>query len=127
MKTTIFIGLILFTFALLVYSIATWAGVKSGIMKKWHLILFWLGFVADLSATLAIGWVYGGFQNNFHSYLGAIALLAILAQNIAGTKILKDGDQKRITSFPKKVSLPVWVLWIASYVAGLVLSGGGGH
>ena len=125
METTIFIGLILFTFALIVYSIATWAGVKSGILKKWHLILFWIGFVADLSATLAIGWVYGGFQQNTHSYLGAIALLAVLAQNIAATKILKDGDQKWIISFPKKVSLPVWVIWMASYIAGLLLSGGG--
>ena len=125
METTILIGLILFTFALIVYSVATWAGVKSGILKKWHLILFWIGFVADLSATLAIGWVYGGFQQNTHSYLGAIALLAVLAQNIAATKILKDGDQNWVTSFPKKVSLPVWVIWMASYIAGLLLSGGG--
>lgn len=125
METTIFIGLILFTFALIVYSVATWAGVKSGIIKKWHLILFWIGFVADLSATLAIGWVYGGFVQNTHSYLGAIALLAILAHNIAASRILKIGDQKWISAFPKKVSLPVWVIWMASYVAGLMLSGGG--
>ena len=125
METTILIGLILFTFALIVYSVATWAGVRSGILKKWHLILFWIGLIADLSATLAIGWVYGGFVQNMHSYLGAIALLAVLAQNIAATIILKNKNEEKIISFPKKVSLPVWVIWMASYIAGLLLSGGG--
>ena len=124
METTIFIGLILFTFALIVYTIATWAGVIKGVLKKWHLVLFWLGFIADLSATLAIGYVYGGFVQNFHSYIGAAALIAILAQNIAGTMFLKQGNEKWIAAFPRKIALPVWVLWMASYIAGLILSGG---
>jgi len=124
MLTAILIGLILFTFALLVYSIATWAGVLSGSLKKWHLILFWIGFVADVSGTVTIGSVYGGFVMNTHSYLGAIALIVVLAQNIAATKILLDKNEKWITRFPKKVSLPVWVIWMVSYIAGLILSGG---
>ncbi|MCD6426204.1 MAG: hypothetical protein J7L35_11980 [Anaerolineales bacterium] len=124
MDTTILIGLILFTFALLVYSIATWAGVISGNLKKWHLILFWIGFIADLSGTLAIGSVYGKFVQNTHSYLGAIALLAVLAQNIAATIILLKVNTKWIPTFPKKISLPVWAIWTASYIAGLILSGG---
>ncbi|MEN8240654.1 MAG: hypothetical protein ABFS17_01940 [Chloroflexota bacterium] len=124
METTVLIGLILFTFALLIYTIATWAGVKSKILKKWHMVLYWLGFTADFYATFSIGYVYGGFQQNFHSYLGAAALLAILAQNIAGTNYLIKGKQERLAAFPKKISFPVWVLWIASYIAGLILSGG---
>ncbi len=125
MESTIFIGLILFTFALIVYSVATWAGVRSGILKKWHLVILWIGLIADLSATLAIGWVYGGFVQNTHSYIGAVALLAVLAQNIAATIILKNGDENKMASFPKKVFIPVWVIWMASYIAGLLLSGGG--
>ncbi len=123
MPTEVFIGLILFTFALLVYSIATWAGVLSGSLKKWHLILFWIGFVADVSGTIIIGSMYNGFVMNTHSYLGAIALIAILAQNIAATKILQGGNEKWIANFPKKISLPIWVIWMASYIAGLMLSG----
>ena len=124
MDIRILLGLILFTLALLVYSIATWAGVISGRLKKWHLFLFWIGFVADFSGTFSIGSVYGGFVMNMHSYLGALALIAILLQNIAGTKILLGKNEKWIVNFPRKVFLPVWILWMASYIAGLVLSGG---
>jgi uncharacterized repeat protein (TIGR03987 family) len=123
MPKVILITLILYTFALLVFSTATWAGVKSKILKKWHLVLYWLGFIADFSATLSVGIAYGGFQQNFHSYLGAVALLAILTQNIAGTKFLIKGNQEQLASFPKKFGIPVWVLWVASFVAGLLLSG----
>ena len=123
MDVRILIGLVLFTFALLVYSIATWAGVIAGKLKKWHLFLFWIGVVADVSGTFIIGSVYGGFVMNMHSYIGAIAIIAILIQNIFGTKIMLANNEKWIVNFPKKVLLPVWVLWMASYIAGLMLSG----
>ena len=123
MDVRILIGLVLFTFALLVYSIATWAGVIAGKLKKWHLFLFWFGLTADISGTFIIGSVYGGFVMNMHSYIGAIAIIAILIQNIFGTKIMLANNEKWILNFPKKVLLPVWVLWMASYIAGLMLSG----
>ena len=125
MQTAVLTGLVLFTFALLVYSIATWAGVLSKNLKKWHLILFWAGFIADLSGTLIIGSAYGGFVMNLHSVLGAIALVAILANNIIATKTLRDKDEKWIATIPKKISLPVWAFWMASYIAGIMLSNGG--
>lgn len=124
MDIRILIGLILFTLALLVYSIATWAGVIAGKLKKWHLLLFWIGLVADVSGTFIIGSVYGGFVMNTHSYLGAVAIIAILLQNIFGTKTLLEKNETWIVKFPKKVLLPVWILWMASYIAGLILSGG---
>jgi len=120
----VLIGLVLFTIALLVYSIATWAGVISGKLKKWHLFIFWIGFVADVSGTLIIGSVHSGFVMNTHSILGTIALIAIFAQNIAATKVLQVENEKWIAKLPKKVFLPVWILWMASYIAGLILSGG---
>ncbi|MEN8173413.1 MAG: HsmA family protein [Chloroflexota bacterium] len=123
MEKALLIGLTLFNIALLVYSIATWAGVLSKKLKKWHLVLFWVGLIADVSGTLVIGWQYGGFVPNLHSYLGAIALVAMLAHNIAATKKLSGADEKGIAAFPKKISLPVWVIWMISYVAGLILSG----
>ena len=124
MDVRVLIGVVLFTFALIVYSIATWAGVVSGKLKKWHLSLFWFGLAADISGTFIIGSIHGGFVMNTHSYLGAVAIIAILVQNIFSTKILLGENKKWIATLPKKVFLPVWILWILSYITGLVLSGG---
>jgi len=125
MPNALLIGIILFTTALLLYSIATWAGVLSGGLKKWHLILFWAGLVADMSGTFVIGASRGGFVMNTHSILGTLALLAMLAQNIGATIVFKRGDEKWIADYPKKISLPIWFLWMASFVTGLILSGSG--
>ena len=124
MPTQLLLGLFLFTLALLLYTIATWAGVKSGALKKWHLFLFWGGLVADISGTVVIAVMAGGFVMNIHSILVTIALIAMTINNIMATKALQSKDENQIASFPKKVSIPVWVIWMASYVAGLMLSGG---
>ena len=125
MQIEILIGLILFTLALLIYSVAAWAGVISKGIKKWHLILFWVGFAADIMGTFSIGSAHGGLVINSHTILGMIALASMLAQNIAATKIYQSKNEKWLTTFPKRVSLPIWGIWIASYIGGLILSGGG--
>ncbi len=122
MDSALPIGITLFTIALISYTIATMAGVFGGGLKKWHIIVFWLGFAGDSTGTLVIGAANGGFVWNFHSIIGTIALVAMLAQNIGAMMALGSGDEARIAAYPKKVSLPVWVLWVASFVTGLYLA-----
>ena len=78
----------------------------------------------DATDTLVIGAANGGFVWNFHSIIGTIALLAMLAQNVGAMMAFGSEDGARMAAYPKKVTLPVWLIWIVSFVTGLALARG---
>ena len=122
MEMKILISVIFFTLALLLYSVATWSAILHKELKKRHLICFWIGFAVDLSGTLLIGSAHDGFVVNMHSIIGIFALLAILIQNIMAQKVLNENNTKYLNLFPKRILLPIWLLWMFTYFAGVALS-----
>ena len=39
------------TLALVFYSIGVWGEKLGGVLKKWHITVFWAGFVCDTAGT----------------------------------------------------------------------------
>jgi uncharacterized repeat protein (TIGR03987 family) len=81
--------------ALVFYSIGVWAERISRLLKKWHVITFWIGFFFDVTGTLAMHYIS---DNPFdltdpHTLTGQIALWLMLAHAIWATSVVKRNDE----------------------------------
>ncbi|MEE9461510.1 MAG: hypothetical protein V3V53_06745 [Bacteroidales bacterium] len=47
-------SIVLITLALVFYSAGIWAERIAGLLRPWHVVTFWTGFVFDVSGTLAM-------------------------------------------------------------------------
>ncbi len=99
------------TLALIFYTVGVWSEKKQGELKKWHLIIFWIGLVFDTLGTTIMGKIAGsGFGINFHSVTGLLAILLMLFHALWATIVLKKNDEKAKASF-HKFSIVVWTIW----------------
>lgn len=108
------------TLALVFYTSGVFGEKLSGSLKKWHLAIFWLGFVCDTTGTALMGRLVGDVLTvSFHSVTGfaAIALMAIHA--IWATVVLLRGSEKSKQNF-HKFSIFVWLCWLIPYVSGMI-------
>lgn len=108
------------TGALLFYSVGVWGEKLSGILRPWHLSMFWVGFLCDMTGTTLMGRLAGaGFTVSFHSVTGAAAILLMAIHAVWATVTLLRGDERSKRRF-HKLSLVVWALWLIPYLSGLV-------
>jgi len=120
MPTLMLYAIFLFTIALLFYSISVWAGWFSKRLKLWHLNVFFIGFLADVIATILTYVALGGLVFTLHSMLGFISI-ALMAMHVAwATTIMWKRDERAIGSF-HRISVFVWSIWMISYLSGFVL------
>jgi len=120
MSPTLLIAVISIFLAAIVYTIVIFAQRKSGVVKPWHLILLCLGVVYDTTSTVLMSKLakspftahgIAGYAAN-----GLMVLLTIFAGVIL---FKKDEKLGRIFS---KISLYIWVLWMISFVLGIIVS-----
>ena len=105
-------AIISITSALIFYTIGVWSEKKQGELKKWHLLVFYLGLVFDtLGTTLMSKIVKGGFQFNFHGITGLLAIILMLLHALWATIVLIKNDEKAKANF-HKFSIIVWVIWL---------------
>lgn len=108
------------TLALLFYTVGVWSEKKQGELKKWHLIVFWIGLVFDTLGTTIMGKIAGaGFGINFHSVTGLLAILLMLFHALWATVVLKKNDEKAKASF-HKFSIVVWIIWLIPFLSGMI-------
>lgn len=108
------------TLALLFYTVGVWSEKKQGELKKWHLIVFWIGLVFDTLGTTIMGKIAGaGFGINFHSVTGLLAILLMLFHALWATVVLKKNDEKAKVSF-HKFSIVVWIIWLIPFLSGMI-------
>lgn len=114
-------AVIFITLALVFYTIGVFSEKFQGILKKWHLIIFWLGLVCDTLGTSFMSRISNeSIQMNLHGITGLIAIIVMLFHAIWATVVLIKNDQKSKESF-HKFSIIVWIIWIIPYISGMII------
>lgn len=114
-------AIISITLALIFYTIGVWSEKKQCELKKWHLMVFYLGLVFDtLGTTLMSKIVNGGFQLNFHGVTGLSAIILMLLHALWATIVLIKNDEKAKANF-HKFSIIVWIIWLIPFISGTIL------
>jgi len=113
-------AIIFITLALVFYTLGVFGEKLSGSLKRWHLLVFWLGFACDTTGTTLMSRLAGAVLTlSFHSVTGlaAIALMAIHA--VWASFVLRYGSEKSKKSF-HKFSIFVWLIWLIPYISGMI-------
>jgi len=113
-------AIISITLALIFYTNGVWIEKKQGILKKWHVFVFYLGLVFDtLGTTLMMKIAKSDFQFNFHGITGLLAILLMLLHTFWATIVLIKTDEKAKANF-HKFSIIVWVIWLIPFISGAI-------
>lgn len=114
---------VLITLALVFYSAGIWAERIARLLKPWHVITFWTGFVFDVSGTLAMHRLAEGKFNILepHTLTGQIALWLMLAHATWATVVILKNQEHMKARF-HRYSLVVWLIWLIPYFGGMFLA-----
>ena len=121
MSPTLVTAIVAMLTAAVVYTIAVFAEQRTGVLKTWHLALFWLGLVFDTTGTTLMSGIAGGFELNVHGVLGAIAIVLMLVHAGWATIAIafkQEGVLRKFHTF----STHVWGLWMVSLVSGFAFT-----
>ncbi len=113
-------GAIFFTLALLFYSVGIWSDFFAKQLKKWHLVMFFLGVVTDSLGTNFMYLHVGHLIFTAHSVAGFLGLTLMVFHCGWAFFVLKNNDAKRQATF-HRFSILVWLFWLLSYFSGLYL------
>ena len=117
-------AIVFITAALILYTTGVWSEKKAGVLRPWHLALFWLGLACDTTGTTLMGRLSGGaFQFNLHGVTGALAIILMLFHAVWGTIVLVKKEPKALSGF-HRLSAFVWGFWLIPYVIGLIVGMG---
>jgi uncharacterized repeat protein (TIGR03987 family) len=106
-------------FAAAIYTTAVFAERKAGVLKPWHLALFWAGFVFDTAGTMTMADIAGSWQFDFHGITGGSAILLMLVHSTWATVALLMKRERVLRQF-HRFSLTVWALWMVALVSGFI-------
>lgn len=113
-------AIIAITLALVFYTIGVWSEKIQGGLKKWHLVLFYIGLVFDTTGTALMSKIVSnGFVLNFHGITGLLAILLMLFHALWATVVLVKNDEKAKANF-HKLSIIVWIIWLIPFVSGAI-------
>ncbi|WP_026881817.1 HsmA family protein [Clostridium akagii] len=108
------------TSALIFYTIGVWSEKFQGKLKKWHLVMFYLGLVFDtIGTTLMSKIAIGGFHFNFHGITGLLAIGLMLLHALWATLVLFENNDDAKTNF-HKFSIIVWIIWLIPFISGAI-------
>lgn len=118
MSSFVGVPIVLITLALVLYSVATWRNWRLRLLTTTQLVMLWIAVSADALATRMMGSYTETTDWSLHviSGYGALALMATLT--IIGTWAKRTGRDAVLGNFHRYL-VPVWILWIASYAAGV--------
>lgn len=106
--------------ALTFYSFGVWGEKIQRVLKKWHLALFWCGFVFNTLGTTLMGEIAGGlFKFNFHGITGMLAIVLMLFHAIWASTVLVGNNEKLKKNF-HKFSIAVWLIWLVPFLSGAI-------
>ena len=119
----LFTSVVLITLALLFYSAGVWSERIARYLKGWHVAAFWIGFVFDLSGTVAMHLMATGPFDLMkpHTLTGQIALWLMLVHAAWATAVVRRGAKEARERF-HRYSLLVWLVWLVPYFGGMILA-----
>ncbi len=107
--------------ALVFYSVGVWGEKIQGILKKWHLALFWIGLGFDTVGTSLMSRLAdGGFKFNFHGLTGLLAIMLMLVHALWASYVLLKNNRK-IKSVFHRFSIVVWIIWLIPFISGAIM------
>lgn len=109
--------------ALAVYTVGVFAERRSGVLRRWHVVMFWCGLLLDAAGTAilrcsAAQGAAPGF--GLPGVIGALALALLLFHANWATVVRIQKDAARQARF-HQFSIVVWAVWLVPYVLGMVL------
>lgn len=114
-------AIITISLALLFYTIGVWSEKIQGQLKKWHLIIFWLGLVFDTTGTTLMSSISENISIlNFHGITGLLAILLMLFHAIWATIVLAKNNVVTQLKF-HKFSIFVWLIWLVPFLSGVII------
>lgn len=124
MSQLLMTAIVCMTGALIFYSVGVLSEKFQGVLKKWHVAIFWLGFICDTTGTSIMAKIAGdAFKLSVHGVTGLIALLLMAFHAVWATFILFKGSEKAKENF-HKFSIIVWSIWLIPYVIGVFMGMG---
>lgn len=117
MPAIILWGIVLFTIALVFYSVSVWAGWFSKRLKLWHIYVFLIGLFTDYLATVLTYIGVGGIVFTWHAILGFISIALMTIHVVWAMLAYRNKSDRSITNF-HRISIMVWGFWMISYVSG---------
>lgn len=113
-------AIISITSALLFYTVGVWSEKLQKELKRWHLVIFWIGLVFDTLGTTLMGKIArGGFKFNFHGITGLLAIVLMLFHALWATFVLVKNNEKAKRNF-HKFSIIVWFIWLIPFISGAI-------
>lgn len=122
-------AIVFITLALIFYTIGVWAEKLTGILKPWHVVIFWFGLICDTLGTSIMGNIartsagmeaVTGGGINFHAITGGLAIVLMLFHAIWATVVIIKNKEKMLKTF-HTFSLIVWIIWLIPYISGMVM------
>lgn len=121
MSGKLIMAIITITLALIFYTIGVFSERKSGILKRFHVIMFWIGLLFDTTGTSIMSSIAnGGSLLSLHGITGAIAIVLMLFHAVWATVVFVKQNKEKLQNF-HNFSIVVWLIWLVPYVIGLVI------
>lgn len=125
MKISLILAIIAITLALLFYTIGVFSERKSGILKKSHVIIFWIGLIFDTTGTTIMsGMAKGSSLLSMHGITGALAIMLMLFHALWASIVYRKHKEEKQKNF-HKFSIVVWLIWLVPYILGVFVGMGG--
>lgn len=115
------IAIIAMMLALICYSIGVWGEKIVGKLTRFNLMFFWIGLVFDTIGTTIMSIISESFKFDIHGVTGLLAIVLMLFHAIWATIVLVRNKEKLMIKF-HKFSLFVWIIWLISFITGMVLN-----
>ncbi|AGK54052.1 HsmA family protein [Bacillus sp. 1NLA3E] len=113
-------AIITINLAFVFYTIGVWSEKKQGTLKKWHLLIFWLGLLFDTIGTTLMSINESGFVFNLHGITGVLAIFLMLFHVVWASIVIIANKRDAKLHF-HKLSILVWVIWIIPFFTGAIM------
>lgn len=127
MNTKLIFAIVFITSALIFYTIGVFGERKAKILKKTHVVIFWIGLLCDTAGTMTMSSIAKsasfpstGLTQNLHGITGILAIVLMMFHALWATYVLYKNDEKK-KKFFHKFSIAVWIIWLIPYFIGMYI------
>ncbi|MEI8080444.1 MAG: HsmA family protein [Actinomycetes bacterium] len=120
MSPTLIFAMASILLAASIYTMAVFSERAAGVLKPWHLALFWAGLVFDTIGTSLMAEIAGGWRFDLHGVVGMSAIALMLIHSVWASIALGFKQQRVLHTF-HRFSIMVWGLWTFALVSGFAM------
>lgn len=119
MDVKLIFAIITITLALVFYTIGVFSERKSGTLKRFHVIIFWIGLIFDTTGTTIMSFMSEESSLfSLHGITGLLAIVLMLFHAVWATFVYVRKNEEKQRNF-HKFSILVWLIWLVPYILGV--------